>query len=125
MILDTNVVSAMADGDRDLHQIMIEAAQVALPVIVLGEFRFGITSSRKRAYYQQWLDEFVPRCRVLAVDQETASNYASIRDELKIKGRPIPSNDAWIAALARQHNVPILSRDRHFDAVSGLRRVSW
>lgn len=104
---------------------MTEAAQVALPVIVLGEFRFGAMSSRKRTYYEQWLYEFVSRCRVLAVDDETASEYASIRDELKIKRRPIPSDDAWIAALTKQHKVPILSRDRHFDAIAGLKRLTW
>lgn len=38
---------------------------------------------------------------------------------------PIPGNDFWIAALMRQHALPLLSQDRHFDFVSGIRRVGW
>jgi len=56
---------------------------------------------------------------------ETAAEYAAIRSELKQVGRPIPANDVWIAALCRQHKLPVLSKDRHFDRVKGLRRVQW
>jgi len=62
---------------------------------------------------------------VPAVDRGTADEYAEIRSELKRAGRPIPGNDLWIAALARQHALPLLSRDRHFDLVPGLKRVGW
>jgi predicted nucleic acid-binding protein len=62
---------------------------------------------------------------VLAVTDETAMSYAMVRIGLKAKGTPIPANDAWIAALALQHKLPVLSRDRHFDAVSQLRRQGW
>jgi predicted nucleic acid-binding protein len=62
---------------------------------------------------------------VLGGDEPTAERYAQIRGELKRIGRPIPSNDLWIAALARQHALPLLSRDQHFDAVPGLKRVGW
>jgi len=48
-----------------------------------------------------------------------------VRDELKRSGRPIPGNDLWIAALARQHALPLLSRDRHFDLVPGVQRIGW
>jgi tRNA(fMet)-specific endonuclease VapC len=44
---------------------------------------------------------------------------------LKQAGHPVPANDAWIAALALEHRLPVLSRDRHFDDVRGLRRESW
>jgi predicted nucleic acid-binding protein len=56
---------------------------------------------------------------------ETTIWYADIRAELKRAGKPIPTNDLWIAALCRQHNLPLLSRDRHFDQVPGLCRISW
>jgi predicted nucleic acid-binding protein len=58
-------------------------------------------------------------------DERTALQYAAIRLELKRAGTPIPVNDLWIAALCRQHGCDIVSRDRHFDSVPGLRRVSW
>jgi predicted nucleic acid-binding protein len=65
------------------------------------------------------------RSRVLNITEETSIWYAEIRLELKRTGKPIPTNDLWIAALCRQHNLPLLSRDRHFDLVAGLRRIGW
>lgn len=67
----------------------------------------------------------IAACRVLIVDESTARRYAEIRDELKDRGRPISSNDLCIAALARQHDLPLLSRDEHFDWVPSLNRVGW
>jgi tRNA(fMet)-specific endonuclease VapC len=62
---------------------------------------------------------------VLGVDETTAEVYARIREELRVKGRPIPENDVWIAALALQHEQPVVSRDEHFDSIRGLARVGW
>lgn len=125
MILDTNGLSALADGDPALEPVLRKAAQVAIPVIVLGEYRYGISQSRDRNRYEQWLSEYLPTFRVLEIDEETTLSYAAVRRELKKAGTPIPSNDAWIAALCRQHSLPVVSRDRHFDAVSGLKRLHW
>lgn len=69
--------------------------------------------------------EVLATCLVLPIDESTAALYADIRGELKHAGRPIPGNDLWIAALARQYSLPLLSRDRHFDLVTGLTRISW
>jgi predicted nucleic acid-binding protein len=63
------------------------------------------------AYLQRMLD----RCSVLGVSLESARHYAAIRLELKGAGRPIPPHDIWIAALSRQHAIPVMSRDSHFD----------
>jgi predicted nucleic acid-binding protein len=125
VILDTNGLSALADGDAMLKPILRQATGVALPVIVLGEYRYGIRQSRHRLRYERWLAEAMAGYRVLAVDLETAGYYADVREELKRGAHPIPANDLWIAALARQHRLPILSRDRHFDFVPGLRRIDW
>lgn len=125
MILDTNGLSALADGDPALEPVLRKAAQVAIPVIVLGEYRYGISQSRDRNRYEQWLSEYLPTFRVLEIDEETTISYAAVRRELKKAGTPIPSNDAWIAALCRQHSLPVVSRDRHFDAVPGLKRLHW
>ena len=125
MILDTNGLSALADGESTLEPILREAAEVALPVIVLGEFRYGVRQSRERQRYEQWLTESLGNFRILDVDEETAASYATVRMELKKAGTPIPSNDVWIAALCRQHSLFLLSRDRHFDLVAGIRRIDW
>jgi predicted nucleic acid-binding protein len=92
---------------------------------VLGEFRYGIAESRHRATYEAWLDEHLSQFEILFVTDETAFAYAALRLALRRSGRPVPANDAWIAALALQHGLPLLSRDRHFDVVAGLTRKSW
>jgi tRNA(fMet)-specific endonuclease VapC len=125
VILDMNGLSAMADGDPGLEHILSQANEVAIPVIVLGEYRYGIAQSRNRVRYEKWLAAVIATCRILRVDEGTAAEYASIRSELKRRGRPIPGNDVWIAALARQHALPVLSRDEHFDSVPKLKRVTW
>jgi predicted nucleic acid-binding protein len=125
VILDTNAISALAEGTRSVLAAAGDVDRLSLPVIVLGEFRFGAARSRHRARYESWLDRLAAASHVLAIDEETARHYAAVRERLRAAGRPIPSNDAWIAALALQHRLPVLSRDRHFDVVAGVRRVAW
>lgn len=125
MIVDTNALSAFADGDADAVEQIDRATLLAIPVIVLGEYRFGIAQSRRKEEYEQWLTETLSRTTVLDVSQETSARYAEVRLELKGAGTPLPTNDTWIAALCRQHGLPLLSRDTHFDAVAGIRRISW
>jgi tRNA(fMet)-specific endonuclease VapC len=125
VILDTNALSAFVDGDAGVGEILRRQARAAIPVIVLGEFRYGIAESRHRSAYEAWLESQLPHFDVLAVTDETAVAYAALRVSLRRSGRPIPANDAWIAALALQHRLPVLSRDQHFDAVPDLKRTSW
>lgn len=125
MILDTNALSAIASGDPAAEAAFGSAEYIGIPVIVLGEYRFGIQHSRHRRDYEAWLSANLPACQVLDVTEQTAVTYAAIRSELRAAGTPIPSNDAWIAALCRQHARPLLSRDGHFDKVKDLRRIDW
>lgn len=125
MILDTNALSAFIDGDRAAARRLARRERVSIPVIVLGEFRYGIAGSRHRPAYEAWLDEHLPDFEVLVVGTVTAEIYAGIRVALRKAGRPIPANDAWISALALEHRLPVLTRDAHFDAVPGLERVEW
>ena len=125
MILDTNALSAIADNEATAARIVTQAESIELPVIVLGEYRFGIAQSRRRNEYEKWLGELIAATRVLPVDDETSVHYARVRAELKKAGRPIPSNDLWIAALSRQFRLPLMSRDQHFDDVQGVKRIGW
>ena len=125
MILDTNGVSALAEGKSALESILRKANRVAIPVIVLGEYRYGISRSREQKRYEEWLTDYLPKFLILDIDERTTVPYAAIRSELKRAGTPIPSNDIWIAALCRQHSLPLLTRDRHFDAVPGIKRIAW
>ena len=125
MILDTNALSAWADGDRSIEPVLRSAADVVIPVIVLGEFDFGIRQSRHYQRYAEWLDASLAAVEVALIDRGVAHAYGAVRLELKQAGTPIQINDTWIAAMARHRQLPIVSRDSHFDAVSGVRRVSW
>ena len=125
MILDTNALSAFIDGEPAVGVRLTAESQVAIPVIVLGEFRCGISGSRYRDKYERWLADHLSHFEILSVTESTALTYARVRASLKKLGRPIPANDTWIAALALQHRLPVMSRDEHFDAVPGLRREAW
>jgi predicted nucleic acid-binding protein len=125
LILDTNALSAFVDGEVAVAEALRRHARAAIPVIVLGEFRYGFAGSKHRTRYEAWLSEHLPDFDVLNVTDETATTYAELRVALKRSGRPIPANDAWIAALALQHGLAVLSRDEHFAAVPNLERASW
>lgn len=73
----------------------------------------------------KWLDDALATTSVLAADETTTRHYAEIRLQLASAGTPIPMNDLWIAAIARQHKLPVISRDAHFDQVEGIVRIGW
>ncbi|MEI6150869.1 MAG: type II toxin-antitoxin system VapC family toxin [bacterium] len=125
MILDTNAISAILDGDRVLHAVLAFADRHHLPVIAMGEYRYGLKSSKHRLALESLLNRLQSESLMVPLNSATAGHYADIRHELKTAGHPIPENDIWIAALARQHRLPIVSRDEHFDAVSGIQRIGW
>ena len=125
MILDTNALSAWADGHTAIEAPLRVADRLVVPSVVLGEYYFGIRQSRHRSRYQEWLARYLPLTEIAAVNAATAVAYADIRLELKRLGTPIPSNDAWIAALARQHGLSVLSNDQHFDVVESVRRIAF
>lgn len=125
MIVDTNALSAWAAGNASVEAVLKSAEQLIVPSIVLGEYYFGIRQSRYRDRAEDWLARTLPLTKIASVDSSTADFYAAIRLELKDLGRPIPANDTWIAALARQHELAVLSNDGHFDFVEGINRVSF
>jgi tRNA(fMet)-specific endonuclease VapC len=125
VILDTNAISAMAEGDTALEIVLPDVRSQFIPVICLGEYRSGIIRSRARRELDRWLDMLASSRRVLPVELETTRYYAQIVADLRQRGCMIPMNNVWIAALAQQHALQVLSRDLHFDQVKNLRRVSW
>jgi tRNA(fMet)-specific endonuclease VapC len=125
MIIDTNALSAFFDGEKGVLTHLGEADGIYLPVIVMGEYRFGLRGSRQRASREPVLETFSRNCTVLPVLESTAIHYANIHNQLRQAGTPIPENDIWIAALAVEHHLPVLSGDAHFDKVSGITRIDW
>ena len=125
LILDTNALSAAAEEHPGIVATLAGARQLALPVVVIGEYRYGIAQSRHRAKYRQWLDGLIADCTVLDITEQTTHHYAEVALELRQSGKPIPANDLWIAALCRQYALPLLSHDHHFDVVAGIQRLDW
>ena len=126
MILDTNAISALAQKNRALIQHLEDARRLAVTFISFGEYVYGVRESNVRKELELWLRKhLLTRAEILTPDLSTIEHYADIRIELRRAGTPIPANDIWIAALVRQHDLPILSLERHFDKVNGLHRIEW
>jgi len=125
MMLDTNALSAMAERDPVLLEVLSATETLTLPYITMAEFHYGLLGSIKPAAGLALLGRLAETIPVLFPDFATVGHYARISDELKRKGRTIPHNDLWLAALSLQHGLAILSRDKHFDFVDGIQRVSW
>ena len=125
MILDTNALSALAEQDPALLGILAPEPHLTLNLVSIAEFQFGIDGSSKRKTLQTWFRRVLEQSVLLKPGMGTVPEYSRIRHELKSAGTPIPANDIWIAAICREHHLPILSRDRDFDVVKGLKRVAW
>lgn len=123
VLIDTNAYSAFKGGDPETLDVLRMADEVHLSVIVLGEllagFAAGTQEPRNRRELAAFLDS--PRVSILHATPATAAYYAAVFAQLRRKGRPIPTNDLWIAATAMEHGAVLLTHDRHFDEVDGLR----
>ena len=115
MILDADALSATAPFGRS----------AGVPSVVLGEYDLGIRQSRLRRRHEARLACYLPLTEIATITSATASAYADIRLELKRLGTPIPLNDVWVAALARQHDLAVLSNDSHFDVVAHVERIAF
>ena len=123
-LLDTNIVIAIfADETKVLKKI--RRATVYLPVIVVGELIFGALKSGRAEMNLVRIKEFVAANSILPCDLGTAEGYGKIKQHLRGKGRPLPENDIWIAALARQYVLTLVSRDEHFQGIDELKLVKW
>lgn len=125
MILDTNALSALAGRDHNLRRTLAPATRIATTLISVGEYEFGLLASAYRSELEAWLEAFLEKSDLLHLNRQSLPHYAAIRHELKTAGTPIPANDVWIAALSRQHKMPIVSRNHHFDMVGGVQRIAW
>jgi len=125
VILDTNALSALVARDSALREKLAPVSRVAVTLISLGEYHFGLRGSTYRVELEHWLEAFLVHADLLQPSSQTLSHYADIRHELKSTGTPIPANDVWIAALVRQYEMPLISRDHHFDLVKGIERIGW
>ena len=124
-LLDTNIIIAIFADDRTLIDRLSVADEIFLPAVALGELYYGAGKSARSDANIGRIDEFAAAIVVLGCDQITARHYGQIKTDLRSKGCPIPENDIWIAAVARQHGLTLLSRDSHFAEIGDLPAQSW
>ena len=123
--LDTNALSAFSDGNEAIGAALMPFRSLAIPVTVLGEYRYGIQGSRKRQRLEAWLSELLGDVRVLEATARTSAVYARVRHQLRAAGTPIPENDVWIASTAIEFGLPLMTLDKHFEAVADLEILRW
>ena len=117
--IDTNIAIAYLKHELILPN-GVDVEDFLLPVTVVGELLFGAANSGRPAENLRAYRSFIRDLRALSLDALAAEHYAEIRLALKQKGRPIPENDMWIAAICRAHDVPLLTFDKHFGEITGL-----
>jgi tRNA(fMet)-specific endonuclease VapC len=125
--LDTNTYTAFKLGASDALFIISHADEIVVPVVVLGELRAGFAVGTRASQNNRELLEFLasPRVRVAHVTPDVTERYAAIYAQLRHDGRPIPTNDLWIAAgVVADGDAALYTHDPHFECVRGLRVVS-
>ncbi len=122
LLLDTNAYRAAGEGGERAVSFLRRADEIRMPFVVLAELRAGFAAGTPGRRNEAKLVEFLnsPRVEVLFADDQTTRHYAEIFAQLRREGTPIPTNDLWIAALAVQHDLPLLTSDRHFLRVPQL-----
>jgi tRNA(fMet)-specific endonuclease VapC len=124
-LLDTNIVIALFRMEQAVIEALGQADEVFIPVIVLGELYYG---ARKSAHPDENADRITDLGKtssLLSVDEKTAELYGTVKNALRRSGTPIPENDIWVAAVAMQYRLTIVTRDDHFRKITGLLIVEW
>ncbi len=124
-LLDTNIVIALFASEPDVLARLQNAQQVFVPSVVIGELHYGARKSSRVQENLARIDQFATSVLVLSLEIDTARSYGDIKDRLRQKGKPIPENDIWIAALALQHDLILATRDEHFGDVENLKIEKW
>jgi len=123
IVLDTNIYTKIMVGDADIIAKTEYASELFLPIVVIAELLYGFRLGTKMQINLDLLSKFIQiqEVKILNTSFETAQIFAEIKQGLKLIGKPIPTNDLWIAALAIEHGSVLFSLDRHFDHIQGLR----
>lgn len=122
--LDTNRLTDLFQGDAELAERLAASDEVWLPLVVLAEIKAGFYGGSQRHRNEGLLQNLLakPTVDILLPGRETAEHYARLFVQLKRAGTPVPDNDLWIAALALEHDLVLITRDRHFESIPQLAR---
>ena len=128
-LVDTNHASKILEGEKKLKDRLQKTRDTGdtfgISITVLGELYYAVYASQRKQENLACLKAFLDSVILWEYDRPAAEEFGRIQAEQKAKGKPIPSSDAQIAAVARLHNLKILSNDRHFTFVSNLAIENW
>ncbi len=124
LLLDTNIVIEVFDGNKAIADKISKLKKFYISSIVLGELYVGINRVAHKSKHLKKLTSFLQLCTVLDIDSETAEYFGEVTAALFKKGKPIPTNDIWIAATAMQHGLTLVSRDNHFTEIDQVGLIS-
>ena len=124
-LFDTNIIIGLLKKDEIIVLKMGDIKELNISVITIGEMLYGANNSNNAAANSALYKEFFKCCNVMNITEKTAGHYADIRYALKTKGNPIPENDIWIAAIAKENNMTIVTRDKHLNMVEFIKTEEW
>ena len=124
-LLDTNIIIGLFAGQASIINNLQQSDEIFIPSIALGELHYGARKSGRVQQNLQRIEELVVDVTIIDCDSATARQYGDVKNQLRLKGRPLPENDIWIAALALQYDLVLVTRDRHFQYVEGLQTTRW
>ncbi|MBI5358686.1 type II toxin-antitoxin system VapC family toxin [Candidatus Amesbacteria bacterium] len=123
ILVDTNALRKVSEDYEPILEKFNDSDVILLSPIVIGELIYGYKKGNREAKNKKFLESFIEEnnIEVLKISQETAEIYANFRYQLGKKGKPIPSNDIWIAAQAMENGAVLVTYDQHFSEIPGLR----
>ncbi|WP_446336612.1 PIN domain-containing protein [Coleofasciculus sp. G1-WW12-02] len=124
-LLDTNIIIALFADEVAVKNSLIQADEIFVPSIAVGELCYGANKSGRSKENLERIEELIANSTVLGCNTQTARHYGDVKNKLRLKGRPLPENDIWIAALALQYNLTLVTRDGHFQEIETLLTVVW
>ena len=126
LLIDTNIYSYALRGDDDVVDVLRKSEQIGISVISIGELLSGFKGGGREKKNREELEIFLdsPRVVVYPMDEDTSEFYAEILNNLREIGKPVPTNDIWIAAIAFQNGLKLYTKDIHFKTIPGLSLVS-
>ena len=122
ILLDTSAYSGFRTGVPAVVKKIHDSDLVLVSPVVLGELMYGFRNGSKFTRNTELLGRFLENdaVEVIPIGEVTADRYSRIVLQLRKEGKPVPSNDIWIAAQAMEHGADLLTSDRHFEKISGL-----
>jgi tRNA(fMet)-specific endonuclease VapC len=124
-LLDTNIIIDLLSNEDAVKAKLAGTEEAFISIITIGELFYGAEKSSRPAENVRRIENLAAISTVLGCDAHTARCYGQIKNMLRTKGRPVPENDLWIAAIACQHDLILVTRDKHFNEIEGLPINNW